>query len=64
MIAERDMVVVVGRPLTTVDIARLEEDQRAAAKAAARETNAPPPKTSGRVAGAAEGKAAPAKKKH
>lgn len=40
LIAEPDISVIVGRPLTPVDIARLEDEQRAATKAAAREASA------------------------
>jgi hypothetical protein len=60
MVAERDLVVVVGRPLTTVDIARIEEERRAADKAARREKNTLAATSAAEgTAGAAE-KAAPA----
>ena len=43
LIAEPNISVVVGRPLTPVDIAKIEEEQKAAAKAAARDANSIPP---------------------
>lgn len=51
MIAERDLSVVVGRPLTPADIARIEEDAQAAAKEAARARNAAGPEAAAEPAG-------------
>ena len=56
LIAEPAISVIVGRPLTPVDIARIEEERKAAAKEAAREKNTPAHEKSEGETGA-EGKA-------
>ena len=60
LIAEPNITVVVGRPLTSVDIAQIEEARAAEAKAATRERNTPPGKEGEQAAGVAEGNGAPA----
>lgn len=62
LIAEPNITVVVGRPLTSVDIARIEEERAAEAKAETRERNKMPVEE-GKAAGVVEANGTPAAKR-